>query len=295
MMSGGMLTFGFWEREVLLAWQAERAPIVAAGVALALWLAGRLLRSARLQAAAAGLALCVGWGLALGGLTVTPHLPAERLPAERLPAERLPAERLTVLAVVALAAGLAVDFSGRAAGLAGFLLAVAAGWWLAGAPRSDAEAGLVLPHMGCLALGVLLALRLLRAPRSPWSTSAAALTLWGALAATGAPAVWAACALVLLAASLGQVAAPRGTASVRLPMAAGLAGLAGLAVLVLGRLGRGGVSRFDLAALAPLLTIWALPRLASRLPMAGGVAAAIVSAALAVGVVWGAVRLGLVR
>ena len=285
MMSGGMLTFGFWEREVLLAWQAERAPIVAAGVALALWLAGRLLRSARLQAAAAGLALCVGWGLALGGLTVTPHLPAERLPAERL----------TVLAVVALAAGLAVDFSGRAAGLAGFLLAVAAGWWLAGAPRSDAEAGLVLPHMGCLALGVLLALRLLRAPRSPWSTSAAALTLWGALAATGAPAVWAACALVLLAASLGQVAAPRGTASVRLPMAAGLAGLAGLAVLVLGRLGRGGVSRFDLAALAPLLTIWALPRLASRLPMAGGVAAAIVSAALAVGVVWGAVRLGLVR
>ena len=214
-----MLTLGFWEREVLLAWQAERAPIVAAGVALAVWLAGRLLRSARLQAAAAGLALCVGWGLALGGVPVRPHLPAERLP---------------VLAIAALAAGLAVDFSGRAAGLAGFLLAVGAGWWLAGAPRSDAEAGLVLPHMGCLALGMLLALRLLRAPCSPWSTAAAALTLWGALAATGAASVWAACALVLLAASLGQVGAPRGTASVRLPMAAGLAGLAGLAVLVRG-------------------------------------------------------------
>lgn len=56
-----MMSFGFWEREVLLAWQAGRAPIVAAVVALAAWLLGRWLRSARLQAAAGGLALCAGW------------------------------------------------------------------------------------------------------------------------------------------------------------------------------------------------------------------------------------------
>ncbi len=275
-----LLSTGFWQHQALLAWQQGRAPIVAGALALAVWLAGRLLRAPGLQAAAAGLALCVGWTLALGGLTVTPHVAAERL---------------TMLAVAALAMGPAVDWSGRAAGLAGFLLAVAAGWWLAGAPRSDAEAGLVLPHMFCLALGVLLALRLLRAPRSKWSVTAAAVTLWGGLAVTGAPAVWTGCALVLVAASLGQVAAPRGMQTVRLPMAAGMAGLAGLAVLMLGRLGRGGVSRFDLAALAPLLAIWALPRLTTGMPAAGGLVAAGASAAVAVALVWAASRLGLVR
>ncbi len=286
-----MMTFGFWEREVLLAWQAGRAPIVAAVVALAAWLLGRLLGSTRLQAAAGGLALCAGWGVALG-LAIAPHMPAERLP---------------MLAAVALAAGLAVDLSGRAAGLAGFVLALALGWWLAGAPRSDAAAGLVLPEMACLALAVLLALRVLRAPRSRWSCAAAALALWGALAVARVPGVWTGLALVLLVAGLGSVGAPRGTAAgrlpaparlpmtVRLPMAAGLAGLAGLVVLALGRLGRGGVSRVDLAALAPLLAIWATPRLAARLPWFGGAGGALAAAALAVAVAWGAGRLGLVH
>jgi hypothetical protein len=275
-----MLTIGFWEQQALLAWQDGRAPILAAGVAVALWLLGRLLRSAPLRAAAAGAALCVGWGVALGGLPVQPRLPAERLPA---------------LAVAALAVGVAVDSSGRAAGLARFGLAVAAGWWLAGAPLSDAEAGLVLPHMACLAMAVLLALRLLRAPCSPWCASAASLALWGALSATGVPSVWTTLALVLLAASLGQVGAPRGAAAVRLPMAAGLAGVAGLAVLVLGRLGRGGVTRVDLAALAPLLAMWAMPRLLARLPGEAGLRAALVAAGLAIGVAWGAGRLWLGR
>jgi hypothetical protein len=275
-----MLTTGFWQRELLLVWQEGRAPIMAAGLAVVLWLLGRGMRSAPLQAGAAGIGLCVGWVLALGGLTLTPRLPAERLPA---------------LAVAALAAGMAVDLSGRAAGLARFALVVAAGWWLAGAPRSDAEAGLVLPHMGCLALAGLLALRLLRAPGSPWTTCAAAVALWGALAAAGAPGVWTTVSLVLLAASLGQVGAPRGAAAVRLPMAAALAGVAGLAVLTLGRLGRGGVTRFDLAAVAPLLAVWAMPRLLARWPGGGGLLAGIGAAALAVGVVWGAGRLGLVR
>jgi hypothetical protein len=274
-----MMTFGFWEREVLLVWQVGRAPIVAAAVALAAWLLGRLLQSARLQAAAGGLALCAGWAVALG-LTVAPRMPAERLP---------------MLAAVALAAGVAVDLSGRVAGLAGVLLAIAGGWWLAGAPHSDAAAGLVLPEMACLALAVLLALRVLRAPRSPWSGVAAALALWGALAAAKAPGSWTGLALVLLVAGLGQVGAPRGAAAVRLPVAAGLAGLAGLAVLALGRLGRGGVSRLDLAALAPLLAIWATPRLAARLPWLGGVGGALAAATLAVAVAWGGGRLGLVH
>jgi len=274
-----MMTFGFWEREVLLVWQVGRAPIVAAAVALAAWLLGRLLQSARLQAAAGGLALCAGWAVALG-LTVAPRMPAERLP---------------MLAAVALAAGVAVDLSGRVAGLAGVLLAIAGGWWLAGAPHSDAAAGLVLPEMACLALAVLLALRVLRAPRSPWSGVAAALALWGALAAAKAPGSWTGLALVLLVAGLGQVGTPRGAAAVRLPVAAGLAGLAGLAVLALGRLGRGGVSRLDLAALAPLLAIWATPRLAARLPWLGGVGGALAAATLAVAVAWGGGRLGLVH
>ena len=213
-MPGCMLTIGFWQREALLVWQLGRAPLVAAGVALVVWLLGRGLRSALLQAAAAGMALCVGWGLALGGVPVVPLLPAERLP---------------VLAVAALAVGLAVDLFGLAAGLARSGLVVAAGWWLAGAPRSDAGAGLVLPQMACLALAVLLALRLLRAPGGAWSACAAALALWGALAATGTAAVWTTLALVLVAASLGRAGAPGATETARLPMAAGLAGLAGLA------------------------------------------------------------------
>ncbi len=271
-MPGCMMSHGFWEREALLLWQQGRAPIVAAGVAFSLWLAGRLLPPARL--AAAGLALVAGWWLAAGGLTFSPHLPAERLP---------------VLAVAALAAGLAVDMSGRAAGLAGFGLAAAGGWWLAGAPRSDAAAGLVLPQMACLGLGVLLALRLLRGAGDGWPVVTAALALWGALAATGVPPLWTGLALVLLAATLGQVAAPR-VAGVRLPMAAGLAGLAGLTVLVLGRFGRGGFSRVDLAVLAPVLAIWLLPWLETRL---GARVAVTGAAALAVGVVWAAGRLWL--
>ncbi len=286
-----MMTFGFWEREALLVWQAGRVPIVAGAVALAAWLLGRLLRSARLQAAAGGLALCAGWAVALG-LAGAPRVPAERLP---------------MLAAAALAAGLAVDLSGRWAGLAGFVLAIAAGWWLAGAPHSDAAAGLVLPEMACLALAVLLALRVLRAPRSPWSCAAAALALWGALAAARAPGGWSGLALVPLVAGLAQASLPQGATqgrrpmpvclsmTVRLPMAAGLAGLAGLAVLILGRLGRGGVSRVDLAALAPLLALWATPRLAARLPWFGGVGGALAAAALAVAVAWVAGRLGLIH
>lgn len=277
MLASHFMTAGFWEREALLAWQQERAAIVAAGVALAAWLLGRLLSAPRLQAAAAGLGLCAGWGLALGGATLTPHLPAERLP---------------VLAVAAVAAGLAADLFGRAAWLAGFVLAVASGWWLAGAPRNSVEAGLVLPQMAGSALAVLLTLRLLRAPASPWTATAAALALWGALAATGTPALWSGLALALLAASLGQVAAPPATSVGRLPMAAGLAGLA---VLVLGRFGQGGMSRIDLVALAPLLAMWAMPRLTARLPWAGGVLAGAAAAGLAVGVVCGVGRLLLSR
>ena len=200
-----------------------------------------------------------------------------------------------MLAVAAVAIGLAADLAGRATWLAGVVLAVAAGWWLAGAPRGHAEAGLLLAEMACLALAVLLVLWLLRTSSGPWAASAAALALWGALLAIGAPAGWDGLALVLLAASVGQVAAPQGAAVVRLPMAAGLAGMAGLSVLVLGRLGRGGVSRVDLVALAPVLAIWALPRLAARLPWAGGVVAALAASALAAGVVWGAGRILLGR
>ena len=282
-----MMNLGFWQHQALLIWQAGRAPIVAAGVALAVWLAGRLLRSARLETAASGLALGAGWAVALGGVAVAPHAPAERLP---------------LLAVAALAAGVAVDVSGRrwVAALAGLVLPVAAGWWLAGAPRSDPQAAAVLPVMACLTLAMLLAMRLLRAPPGPWSVGTAALALWGALAAAGAPPLWGVLALVPLAASLGQVGAPREAAAVRLPMAAGLVGMAAMASAALGRLGRGGLSRIELAALAPLLAIWVFPwlgaRLLARLPGGeGGLAAAVASALPAVGLVWGLGRLGLQR
>jgi hypothetical protein len=68
---------------------------------------------------------------------------------------------------------------------------------------------------------------------------------------------------------------------------------------VLGRFGRSGLSRFDLAALAPLLAVWAVRRLAARLPWAGGLAAGLAGAVLAVALIaaasWAAARLGMLR
>jgi hypothetical protein len=262
------------------AWQPFRAPIVAALVVAAAVFGGRLLRLPRICAAAGGLALAAGWALAAGGVTLVPRFAAGRLP---------------VLAAAALLAGLAADLSGRRwpARLAGFVLAVAAGWWLAGAPLSDGAAAVVLAPMASLALAVLLAQRVLRAPRSPWAAASAALALWGALAAAGAPAPWTGLALVAVAAGLAPLGGPRGAAAMRLPLAAGLAGLAGLVVLVPGRAGRGALSRFDFVAAAPLLATWLLPRLAARMPWGRGVVAAVAAAALAAATCWAAGRVGL--
>jgi hypothetical protein len=275
----------FWHE----VWPAGRAPILAAVAALAALLAGRLLRLPLLQAAASGLALAVGWIVALGGVAVTPRLPAERLPA---------------LALAGLGAGVAADLW-RRGGLVAAMLALVAGWWVAGAPRSEAETAAVLPHMACVVLAVLLAVRLLAAPASPWVIPAAALALWGALLAAGAPLPWTSLALVLLAATLGQVSGgqvsggqasgPRGAWAVRLPMAAALAGLAALVVLVPGRALHGGVMRVDLAALAPVVAVWLAPRLMSRVRWGGGMLAALLAAAVAVALAWGAGRFGLLR
>src|SRR4051812_14186229 len=125
-----------WARVLLQIWHDGRAPIVAAMVATALLLAGRVLRRPLLQAVAAGAALCAGWIVAAGVPSLLPRLPAERLP---------------VLALAALAAGVAAELRGRGF-LAGFVLAVAGAWWLAGAPRTEAAAAVVLPLKACMAL-----------------------------------------------------------------------------------------------------------------------------------------------
>jgi hypothetical protein len=58
-------------------------------------------------------------------------------------------------------------------------------------------------------------------------------------------------------------------------------------VLGAGRIAHGGIGRIDLAAAAPLLTLWVAPRVSPRLPQFGGalaaVAAALLSVVLAVG------------
>jgi hypothetical protein len=78
-------------------------------------------------------------------------------------------------------------------------------------------------------------------------------------------------------------------------MAAGLAGLAALVVLVPGRALHGGVTRVDLAALAPVVAVWLAPRLMARVRWGGGLLAALLAAAFAVALAWGAGRLGLSR
>ncbi len=264
-----MLTHGFWGKAALLAtWHDFRAPLLAGAVALVLLLLGRVLRFRLLELVALGAGLFVGWAALAGGVASSPHGLLERLP---------------FLALAALALGLGAEFIPvrHAARVAAGLLAVFAGWWLAGAPHARAELLAATPALVGVTLCTGLIFFALENARDPWRLPAACLALCAALYVARAPLMWSDLAAVMLACCIGTLARS-GIAATMLAAAAGLAGTSAVLVLAAGRLPHGGIDRLDLAAFAPLLTLWAAPRLAVQWPQAGGALASALAATLSV-------------
>lgn len=245
-----------------LGWQA---PLLA----LAASLLARLLLAGPAAALGVALALAAGW-LSLAWPFAAWHLAVPHGAPESL-------------SVVALGAAVVTLLATRGPG-ALLVLALAGGWWLAGAPNAlAAHAVLVAFLAACLWFGG----RGLVAS-APWAAFCAALGFALALPAAGIWGIWPPLALVPAAVLLPALfGAPAGLAL--LPVGVGLGGAAALAALATGRLPHGGVGTPDLAALTPLLVL-AAPGWLRRL---GPRAAPPVVAALAVVAVFIIHRLGL--
>jgi len=250
---------------------AYAGPLLAAGLGL---LGGLLCRSkalrALLPAVGAGAAL-VGWAVLVPAPVLWRALLAPRFGPELLLA---PAAYGLILLLVA------AWWRGRLERWAPIVIAVFAGWWLAGSPGGRGEFWRVWAATGALAW-VLAKL----VSGQPFRGLAAGAALWGGLALTGAPAGWAAAAAVGAGASAGLLAAGTGAVVPAGLLAALFAG----ADLAGGRLVRAGVSAVDLACVAacaaPLLAGVIAPR-ARRLGPLGPVAAALAAAACAAGAAW---------
>lgn len=221
-----------------------------------------------------------GLGLALGAALGVTLLLGLAVASPRQLAERLP---LIALAALPLALPLAGGRRGWPV-LLGLGAAVFTGWWMAGAPLTEADLRRAAP--AGLALVLLVPLVQLEAA-PPWRGVLAAGALLAGSLASGVPGPWVMLAMTLLAATLGQQIAGGGAMAetARLPfamlLAAMLAGpllargapadwaaaLAPLAPLLLGArlIGapKGWRGRIVLCALAvvPVAAAWALARL----------------------------------
>lgn len=218
-------------------------------------------RQARAGAAAS---LLAGW--------IALTLPASLLPAE--PLARLPGAALLLL----LAACLTKRFDGWR--LAGFALAAA--WWLRGAPlNGPGIAGAMPVFLGLLA-ALPLTRRLARADQGV-TGAAAALTLGAGIIIAGGAYHWGRAALAPAAACLAFL----GIAEAQAVLQAGIVLLAAATIVASDR---GRFIPVDAAALMPLL-VWALaPRLLPRLQKAGPALAAGLAAAAALALFWVAVH-----
>src|SRR5579875_1144539 len=170
-----------------------RAGLIALLAALAVALLARLLGHRRLGALACGLGLAAAWAWA-SNLPAWPHSVADRLP-----------EAALIATAPALLGGTKLFQRARAAALVG--VALSCGWWLAGAPHDVAPLLRDWKPLAVLA-GWTAAGMLLLAEADAWRTTAAAVALWAALGAVGAPGLWTVLALAPAGAALGAVAAP---------------------------------------------------------------------------------------
>lgn len=233
-----------------------RAVLVAAMVALAIVLLGRMLRLRRLEQTASGLGLAAGWSVLVGASLLARTVP------ERLPALALLIEVLTGLGASPVLARLRRPLL--------VFFALIAGWWLLGAGAHVASA---LPGIAIIT-ATTAAASLGLAEADPWRVAASSVALAAALHALAAPPLWPLLALVPAGAVLGGLAAP-GRALAQCPPAVGIGAVAGAASVFAGRLMHGRVGPVDAAILAPLATAWLASRLTPRLRRTGGLAAAL--------------------
>jgi hypothetical protein len=242
-----------------------RAPVAAFAAALLLRLAGR-----RAAPYAAALAVMVGWlAVQVSAFSVLPARPVDRLPG--------------LAAILLLYLWLSPRGGKRGAALTLPLLAVAAGWWMGGAPLGGSGVAGCVP----IVLGVWAALTLTRryaGAASGWSVIGGALALSGAITLAHGSPHWARAALVPACAGLALI----GVAQATLPLAFATA-LTAAATVVASNQGR--FIPVDVAVLAPLL-VWLLaPRVLPRLHRAGPALAAAIATLGGVAVTLAAIRL----
>lgn len=181
--------------------------------------------------------LGLGLGVALGlALVLGLGWPSPRQVPERLP-------------WLALAVALVPALAGRARLWAAAALALAAGWWMAGAPLHGPDLARAAPTLAMLATLTLL-LAIGRPGLAGWRGIAAPLLMAGALAVTGPPGPLFLIALILAAAAGGAALAARG--------GPGLLGLAPLLAALAASpwLMRGTPADAAPAALALLIVFW---------------------------------------
>lgn len=260
-------------------WREYHGPLVALLVSAVLVLLARRARGGMAATAAAGAGLAAGWYmLSAAPLTLAPRGTPDRL-------------FLLSLGLVAIAL-LATRFAaGRGPWPPLVVAALATGWWVAGAPQSQAGLLAALHVELAVALLVIVTARLGAAapPAEALRMLAAAATLPAALAVAHAPWAWTLLSLVPAAAALPLLLLPRGGDLASLPLAAALAATQAFATLLLGRLIRSGFTAADAAALAPLLTLALIGPVVARVRIGGRFAPVLgvaLSAALAVLAVW---------
>jgi hypothetical protein len=204
------------------------APLLALCVAL-LWAV--MLRRGRWAALALPLGALLGFAWVMGGFSASPRQLPERLP-------------LLALGALLLAVPLAVGLRGWAAGALVLLGGAATGWWMAGAPLTEADLRRVIPVLVLLGLTVPL---LHRAAAAPWRATVAAVAMAAGLWLAGTPGPWLLLALVLLGAGL-----PLFFLGQSLPAAALLPFVMLMAAVLAGGLLMRGAPADWMAALAPL-------------------------------------------
>jgi hypothetical protein len=251
-------------------WQAFLPALLGLACLFAGAVLARLLRRDWLGLLGAGAGVVAGWLLLAGSLDAALQAGPRDLGG-----------RLVLLGLAALVLALLTHWVAPRRGYwpCLVLLAAAAGWWLAGAPRTAAD----LARVGFLLAG-LVAWHLF-APRA-FAASAGRLALAGvslvlALWLVRVPPVWLLIALVpgLIGPGLGVL---RGGEYARVLTGFNLAAAIAAGMLAVGRLPALGLGAADLAFAAPVIAVVLAPRLrlapALAMPLAG---------LIAVGLAWG--------